>query len=178
MKKVAIIFDSHDGHTQRISEKICDIVNEQNVAATLFHISECQAQSLSEFDIVVFGVPIRYGKHLPAVVNFLQNNKAQLEQLTTAFFSVSLTARKPHRNTPETSNYTKKLFSQLRWQPDMVEVFAGKLNYPIYRFSDRNIIRFIMWLTKGPTDTKSVHDFTNWQQVESFANRIVSRSQI
>ena len=31
-------------------------------------------------------------------------------------------------------------------------MFAGKLDYQRYRFMDRNIIRFIMLVTGGPTD--------------------------
>ena len=30
------------------------------------------------------------------------------------------------------------------------------------------MIRFIMWITKGPTDPQAVVDFTDWQQVENF----------
>jgi menaquinone-dependent protoporphyrinogen IX oxidase len=29
-----------------------------------------------------------------------------------------------------------------------------------------------MWITKGPTDTKNVYEFTNWDDVDSFAKKI------
>lgn len=35
------------------------------------------------------------------------------------------------------------------------------------------MIRVIMWMTKGPTDPKTVVEFTNWTQVEAFG-RLVS----
>ncbi len=34
------------------------------------------------------------------------------------------------------------------------------------------MIRFIMWLTKGPTQPDACVDFTDWQAVEAFAARI------
>jgi len=34
------------------------------------------------------------------------------------------------------------------------------------------MIRFIMWLTKGDTDPKSVIEYTNWGEVDKFANFI------
>jgi menaquinone-dependent protoporphyrinogen oxidase len=34
------------------------------------------------------------------------------------------------------------------------------------------MIRFIMWMTKGPTDPRSVTDFTDWNQVDAFARRL------
>ena len=51
-------------------------------------------------------------------------------------------------------------------------MFAGKLDYPRYRFWDRQIIRLIMWMTKGPTDPSVVVDYTDWSQVEAFARRV------
>jgi menaquinone-dependent protoporphyrinogen oxidase len=30
-----------------------------------------------------------------------------------------------------------------------------------------------MWITGGPTDPRSVTDFTDWTQVEAFARRLV-----
>ena len=36
------------------------------------------------------------------------------------------------------------------------------------------MIRLIMWITKGPTDTNNVYEFTNWDDVDSFAKEINS----
>lgn len=177
MKKIAIVFDSHDGHTQRISEKIQDIITQRGGNARLIHISQFSPEQLTEFDFIAFGSPIRYGKHLPDMVAFLQRHQTTLQQYKTAFFSVNLTARKPNRNTPETSNYLKKFMASMDWQPDIIEVFAGKLNYPMYRFFDKLMIRFIMWITKGPTDANTVVDYTNWQHVSDFADTILAASQ-
>jgi menaquinone-dependent protoporphyrinogen oxidase len=35
------------------------------------------------------------------------------------------------------------------------------------------MIRFIMWMTHGPTDPTAVVEFTDWEQVEAFG-RVVS----
>ncbi|MEI7538802.1 MAG: flavodoxin domain-containing protein, partial [Comamonadaceae bacterium] len=51
-------------------------------------------------------------------------------------------------------------------------VFAGKLDYPRYRFIDRQMIRFIMLITKGPTDPSVVVEFTDWQAVEEFGRTV------
>ena len=66
----------------------------------------------------------------------------------------------------------QKFFRQTAWQPKELAVFAGKLDYPRYRFIDRQLIRLIMLMTKGPTDSKAVIEFTDWQQVEAFGRRV------
>lgn len=177
MKKVAIVYASHDGHTQHISERLCELLNTNNTHATLISIQQFTTSQLADYDFCVFGAPIRYGQHLPEMMHFLTQNQTVLDDKKSAFFSVNLTARKAHRNTPQTSNYIKKMFAKLTWRPDIIEVFAGKINYPIYRFFDKQMIRLIMWITKGPTDAKMIVDYTNWQQVSDFAQRIVNKMQ-
>ncbi len=51
-------------------------------------------------------------------------------------------------------------------------VFAGNLDYQRYTFTDRHIIRFIMTLTKGPTDLSTKVEFTDWEQVRRFAGQV------
>jgi menaquinone-dependent protoporphyrinogen oxidase len=55
-------------------------------------------------------------------------------------------------------------------------VFAGKIDYQRYGFFDRQMIRLIMWLTKGPTDPMACVEFTDWSDVERFAQRVGASS--
>lgn len=172
MKSITLIYASRDGQTEKISQTLHDHLQAAGVSCTLLAVQDCDAQTLDNADLVVLGAPIRYGKHLPVMVNFIRQHRSVIDRKSSAFFSVNLTARKAHRNTPETSNYTKKLFAQLGWQPDEADVFAGKLDYPRYRFFDKLMIRFIMWLTKGPTHPHTVQEFTDWQRVAAFSTRL------
>ena len=56
-----------------------------------------------------------------------------------------------------------------KWKPKKLAVFAGKIEYPKYNFIDKYAIKFIMLVTKGPTDTSQTYEFTNWKEVENFA---------
>ena len=53
-----------------------------------------------------------------------------------------------------------------------ISVFAGKVDYPNYNFLNKIIIRFIMYITKGPTDTSQSYEFTDWDKVRKFAEEI------
>ena len=37
--------------------------------------------------------------------------------------------------------------------------------------SDKYVIRFIMWITNGPTDITGTFEFTDWQKVDDFASK-------
>ncbi len=58
----------------------------------------------------------------------------------------------------------QKFLRRVAWRPRWLEVFAGKLDYPRYGPIDRLIIRFIMWLTDGPTQRDAVVEFTDWRR--------------
>ena len=66
----------------------------------------------------------------------------------------------------------EKFLRQISWKPKKLAVFAGKIDYPIYTFRDRQVIRFIMWMTKGPTDPRAVVEFTDWNKVDDFGRVI------
>ena len=120
----------------------------------------------------MIGASIRYGKHQPLVYEFIKTNQSTLEAHPNALFSVNVVARKPEKNTPQTNPYLRLFLSQIPWQPQHLAVFAGKIDYPSYGFLDRLAIRFIMWMTKGPTDPNAVVEFTDWDKVDAFANRV------
>jgi menaquinone-dependent protoporphyrinogen oxidase len=51
-------------------------------------------------------------------------------------------------------------------------VFAGALRYPRYRWFDKVMIRFIMRMTGGETDTSKEVEYTDWNEVGQFAQEI------
>jgi menaquinone-dependent protoporphyrinogen oxidase len=96
---------------------------------------------------------------------------AVAEGAAGAFFSVNL-ARKPEKRTPQTNSYTRKFLLNSPWQPQRCAVFAGALRYPRYRWYDRFMIRLIMKMTGGETDTSKEVVYTDWQAGCQFAREI------
>ncbi|MGB5666384.1 MAG: menaquinone-dependent protoporphyrinogen IX dehydrogenase [Maribacter sp.] len=169
--KTAIIYSSVDGQTLKICNALRDqlLKNEQNVA--LFSIDDFK-EEVTNFDTLIIGASIRYGVHNKKIIDFINTHKDQLNSIKTVFFSVNLVARKAEKNTPDTNPYVIKFFKTIDWTPTMVGVFAGKLDYKKYPFFDRIMIQFIMWMTKGPTDTSAEIEYTNWDSVKEFGTRI------
>ena len=168
MNKKLILYSTTDGQTLKICERIKTIVSSEIDIVSLDNIKSIK---LDLYDLIILGASIRYGKHKPEVSNFVLNNKKVLASKKTAFFSVNAVARKDNKNTPESNPYILKFLKQTYWTPDYVEVFPGKINYPKYNLIDKYIIRFIMWITKGPTNIKKVYEFTDWAKVDNFASK-------
>ena len=165
-----LIFSSVDGHTK----KICNIIKSslEDSVTTLIDLNEVSNINIEEYDQIIIGASIRYGKHRPELYKFIENNHHLLESKKSAFFTVNIVARKPEKNSPETNPYMKKFLKLSKWKPDTLEVFAGRLEYPKYGFIDKYTIRFIMWITNGPTDVNGTFEFTDWDKVDEFAKKI------
>lgn len=172
MSRILFLYSTVDGHTLKICRRLQQLLEQAGHQVTLADLQERPDIALEPYDKIVIGASIRYGKHRPQVAEFMRANRRVLEGKPSAFFSVNIVARKPGKNTPETNPYVRKFLRQIAWRPRLVAVFAGLLDYPRYGFWDRQIIRFIMFLTRGPTDPGSVVEFTDWKQVEAFGNRI------
>ena len=80
---------------------------------------------------------------------------------------MNVVARQPGKNHPETNPYLRKFLRGIRWQPQRLDVFAGRLEYPKLGALDRAVIRFIMWITGGPTDPRGTYEFTDWARVRA-----------
>jgi len=172
MVRILIVYSTVDGHTREICNRLRGTIEQQAHQVTLVSVADAADADLERFDKIVVGASIRYGKHRPAVVEFMNRNAPLLNRKPGAFFSVNVVARKPAKNRPETNPYVRKLLRTIAWRPTQAAVFAGKIDYPRYGALDRMIIRVIMWLTGGPTDPKSVVEFTDWRQVEAFGSVI------
>ena len=175
MSPSLIIFSSTDGHTKTICERIINFSNDRNTAKIL-PLTEAKKIDLSVFNKIIIGASIRYGKHSKELYDFIEHNKIILNQKDNVFFSVNVVARKPEKNSPETNPYIKKFLKISKWIPKKIEVFAGKVDYPRYSFFDKYIIKLIMFITKGPTDTSQSFEFTDWSKVDDFAKELWTNS--
>lgn len=172
MSKILVIYSTTDGHTRHICERLQQVMDQRGHTTTVTPLTQADALDLSTYDKVVIGASIRYGKHQPAVAQFIKQHQSLLEGKPNAFFSVNIVARKPEKNQPQTNPYLIKFLRQISWKPKLLGVFAGRLDYPSYAFFDRFMIRLIMRMTHGPTDPHAVIEFTDWKQVESFGMQV------
>jgi menaquinone-dependent protoporphyrinogen oxidase len=169
MQPTLIVYSTTDGHTQAICERVADALARRGRTVVLRHLPECSDADVAACGAVVIGASIRYGKHKPEVAAFVGRHRAALDARPNALFSVNVVARKPQKNRAATNPYFQKLVRELNWQPRLPDVFAGRIDYPKLGPVDRTMIRFIMWLTKGPTDPKGTFEFTDWARVDAFA---------
>lgn len=168
-----IIYSSVDGQTLKICNALTKQLEDHHQPVELFSIDTFHGD-LSAYSKIVIGSSIRYGVHNKKIIEFIKAHKEELESKTSVFFSVNLVARKPEKSSPGTNTYVVKFFKTIDWKPALVEVFAGKIDYKKYSFFDRIMIQLIMWMTHGPTNRDAEIEYTKWDRVHAFGEKLLT----
>ena len=175
--KTLMLFSTRDGQTREIAAYLCSQLNELGTDTAMIDLNRTDDIEWQLYDRVIIGASIRYGHFHPALDRFVKKHAAVVQSMPSAFFSVNLVARKPEKRSPQTNSYTRKFLLRSPWQPDSCAVFAGALRYPRYGWFDRFMIRLIMKMTGGETDTRKEVVYTDWEQVAGFAREIAQLSR-
>jgi menaquinone-dependent protoporphyrinogen oxidase len=169
----ALYYATHDGQSRRIAEHIFRRLGDSKTLAPPQDVAVTPAAAeLASASVVVLVAAVRYGRHLPEADRFLEVYRSLESPPPLALASVNLTARKPTKTTATGNAYLRKTIARHRLAPALAVAFAGRLDYRRYGWLDRQIIRFIMLLTRGPTDPDTCVEYTSWQAVDEFAARI------
>ena len=174
-KKIAVFYSTRDGQSERIAQRIAARLCDSGMTTTL-HVLTRNTQPTIEAQscAIVVVLAVRYGRMLPEAVEFLTVYASREHVPPLALAVVSLVARDKSRRTPQTNPYLRKTLARYGLRPALATAFGGRLNYPKYKFVDKQIIRLIMAMTGGVTDGHSDIEYTDWAQVDDFAAAIVA----
>jgi len=170
----ALYYATRDGQSRRIAEHIFGRLAESETLGPPqdLTVTPPAPDELTSASVIVLVAAVRYGKHLPEADRFLAVYRSLASPPPLALASVNLTARKSAKTTATGNAYLRKLIARHRLAPALAVAFAGRLDYRRYGWLDRQIIRFIMLLTRGPTDPETSIEYTSWPAVDEFAARI------
>jgi menaquinone-dependent protoporphyrinogen oxidase len=167
--RLATYVASHDGHSLKVAARI---LGRLGLPETAMQRLGAVPPALDPTAPVLLVVAVRYGNHLAEGEALLRAYAAMPQRPPLALVSVNLTARKPGKQTAGESAYLKKSIKAHGLTPVAARAVAGKLDYPRYKWSDRQLIRFIMWVTGGPTKGTEVIEYTDWADVDAFADTL------
>ncbi len=171
MAKILIVYGTTEGHTAKIARHIAQLATGRGHAVEVVDGRRApQGIAPGAFDAVMVGASIHFGAHPRCVRAFVRAHRPLLEQLPSAFFSVSLAARGPReRQLREARDNVRKFLRQTGWQPGRTAMFAGALCYSRYSPVKRPVMRLFMKLAGGDTDPSRDYEYTDWDAVTRFA---------
>jgi menaquinone-dependent protoporphyrinogen oxidase len=158
MPDVLVAYASTEGHTERIAQRIAEVLGGAGHRVDL--VAAGANLDLSNYAGVIVGASVHYGHHPAWLASFLRKNSISAVR-KTAFFSVSLGAKE---------HYATKFLRRAGWQPGATAVFAGALRYSKYGPIKRLVVKVFAAVGGHDTDTSRDYDYTSWEAVDSFAS--------
>jgi len=172
MPKVLVLYASTHGQTEKIASRICGVLRDEGVDVVAEKADANVTLDPSGFDAVVVGASVHAGHHQREVLDWVKAHAATLNGTPSAFFSVSLSASEDTGESREANRaYLDDFTEQTGWTPTERTAIAGALQYLEYDFMTKLLMRLMMKRGHHPTDTSQDHEYTDWEQVESFARQ-------
>ena len=183
-KRVAVFFATREGHTQRIAERITTDLLVLGFDVDLLAVRRPLPFSLSNYAAAVLAASVHGGSHEKEMVQFVKDHRSELERITTAFLSVTLSEAGAERRdaTPvehaqfalDVDRMLGKFFNETKWLPTLAKPVAGALLYTHYNFLVRLIMRRIAKKAGAATDTSRDYVYTDWVGLDKFVDDLAA----
>ena len=177
MSKFLIVYGTKEDQTAKIAEHIGEVMRQNGYYADVRNAHQiCVEFPAEEYAGVLVGASIHMGRWSSAALRFVRRYKSHLDNVPSAFFSVSLTdASDTPKERSALDRHVEGFFDQSGWQPQIVGRFAGALAYTRYGFCTRFLMKRIAQSNGKSTDTSRDHEYTDWNQVTKFTKDFVDR---
>ena len=168
--KILVVHASFDGQTQRIAERIAEVVGRAGHEVRTIPAREgVVTPAIAWSEAVIIGAAIRYGHYKPVIENAVRDNRTLLGDRPTAFFSVCMSAAGTNAKLATAMGYIDDFINRTGWQPGRIACFAGALPWSRFNPLLKLMMRFIVGMAGGDTDTSRDREYTDWADVERFA---------
>ena len=171
MADVLICYATGEGQTARVAERLAATLRDRGHGPTVVDLGAgSPARPLDDFDAVLVGASLHYGRHQRAVERFVRDELETLAARPTGFFQLSLSTASDDPDTrAAAAEIVEEFVEATGWQPDRVGLFGGALRYSQYGFLTRLAMKRIARNEGGSTDTSRDHEYTDWAEVDAFA---------
>lgn len=171
MAKIAIVYGTAEGQTEKITAHIADIALQHGHLIEVHNAKHLPGDFvLDQFDAVLVGASIHSRQYPISIQGFVKSHRDYLMRTPSALFTVCLTASQA---TPEARAIVQQDVSKFEqetgWVPAKAGAFAGALNYTKAGILKRYRMKKIARQVGAATDTTRDWEFTDWNAVTQFA---------
>ncbi|WP_254544801.1 flavodoxin domain-containing protein [Halomarina pelagica] len=171
MASILVFYGTSQGQTAKIADRIVGVLRDRGHTAEAIDAGQLSDDfELTEYDAVLVGASIHGGKHQPEVRTLVTTDREDLTTRPTGFCQMCLTATRPDEESQaEAAGYVTAFVEDTGWQPDRIVIFGGALRYSEYGFLKRLVLKQLTKDITGDTDTSRDYEYTDWDEVETFA---------
>jgi menaquinone-dependent protoporphyrinogen oxidase len=169
--RVLIVYASGEGQTAKIARRMAERARERGAGVEVHDAAALPAG----LDPRVFGAAIvagsiHYGRHQRAIARFVRDHLQALQEMPSAFVSVSLAAASDGGDRVGAQRWVDRLLAQTGWRPTEIRLMAGAFRFTRYGLLKRWLLRRIAKRMGQPTDTRRDYELTDWDDLLRFVD--------
>ena len=170
MARILVVYGTAYGQTERIVRRIVGRLTSRGHEVCMYKGDALPKHlRLDDYDNVVVAGSVIRGRHQRCIREFARWHHDYLNRTRSAFVSVSGAAQ---GSPDQARQYIDEFVLQTGWKPRFAASFAGAITYTQYGPLLRWIMKVVSKRRGGPTDTTRDHEFTDWEAVDRFAERL------
>lgn len=183
--RAAVFFATREGHTRRIADRIALDLRAHGVEVDVFNVRTGGPVDWSAYSAGVVAASVHIGRHEREMIAFVRDHRAELERLSAAFVSVTLSEAgaenlmrsdaERERAAADVQRMIDVFVKETGWRPARTLPVAGALAYSRYNILVRFIMKRIAREAGAPTDTSCDYEFTNWPALDRFVGELAGK---
>jgi menaquinone-dependent protoporphyrinogen oxidase len=175
MQALLVAYATIEGHTRKVAEFIAERLRIHGHRVDLVDVATPAATQVTvAYQAALIGGSVHNHRHQAALEHFVKDNLAWLNAMPTAFFSVGLAVVKESAGgRGEARKAADEFVAATGLTPSHVRLVAGELKYTRYDFFKRVVLRMLNAQLEGAKDTGEDHEYTDWQDVETFVDEFL-----
>jgi len=172
--RMLVIYGTTEGQTAKIAGALAATLRKCGVSVDLAEAGPAWDPDPKDYAAVIVAASVHAGGYQRPLRRWVRNHAQALRGRPTAFVSVCLAIVKP---TPEVMRdlaaIMGRFFEATGWTPQETKPVAGALPYSKYGWLKRRLMRRIVAKAHGDTDMTRDYEYTDWDDLGTFAQRFV-----
>lgn len=170
---ILIIYGTTEGQTRKVAGFL-----QQEFEALGHKVTMSDATGTppapDNFDVVIIGASMHMERYQEPVLYYIREHHRALNKVTSAFYSVSLTAASDDAASwQELRHITERFLLAGQWQPRLIEYVPGALRFTKYDFFKKFIMRQIAKRADQAAATGEDKEYTNWDTLKLFCTKVI-----
>jgi len=169
--KALVIFGTRYGTAKEISEKIADVLTDENLDVDLINSDDKKTIAVEDYDLIVVGSGIKMGKWTKNTLNFLKKNRKELSNRKVALFVSCGAANEEKKKAEAQQKYLDDVAAKyLDSEPVSTGLFGGIYDPDadhglIYKLIKKTIEKEMIKAGQDPTKKQ---DYRDWNAINQW----------
>jgi menaquinone-dependent protoporphyrinogen oxidase len=175
--KILALYGTTEGQTRKICEFIAERLRSKGDSVTLTDASSTTARvDLRDYEGAIVAASIHAGQYQRAVVQFVRDNHARLNQMPSAFVSVSLsTVDSDAEERKSLATITDNFRAYTGWTNVEIHHVAGAFRVGEYNFFRGWLMKLVAWDKSLKLEPGKDLELTDWRALAATVDGLHTR---